>query len=274
MKEGKDKKEATSKKEGVVPGDKPEVKKEGEVRKEAGVAQKKEVSLESKSVAKPVKVKEAVSGGVKLSGFYAFKLAMSSVYSDKGQVIPVTFLGVKPWVVSQVKRKETEGYNSVQIACFPQKNNRVAKAQKKHLAGCGFAEGARYIREVRQDEVEGIEVGQLVSINSLQKGDRVKLQSISKGHGFAGVVKRWGFKGGPASHGAKTHRTSGSIGNRTEPARVMPGKKMPGHYGVEKVSVKNVQVVDVIPDKNLILVKGPVPGSRHSLVFLDKSERK
>ncbi len=212
----------------------------------------------------PVSTKEAV----KLSGLYAFKLAMSSVYDEKGRFTPVTFLEVKPWMVSQVKRKEKEGYNSVQIACMPQKNNRSSKALKNHLSAAGFSEGARYVKEIRQDSVDNIEVGQPVSIHSVQKGDKVKLQSISKGHGFAGVVKRWGFKGGPASHGAKTHRTSGSIGNRTEPARVMPGKKMSGHYGVEKVSLRNVQVVDVIEEKNLIVVKGSVPGARNSLVFL------
>lgn len=212
----------------------------------------------------PVSTKEAV----KLSGLYAFKLAMSSVYDEKGRFTPVTFLEVKPWMVSQVKRKEKEGYNSVQIACMPQKNNRSSKALKNHLSAAGFSEGARYVKEIRQDSVDNIEVGQPVSIHSVQKGDKVKLHSISKGHGFAGVVKRWGFKGGPASHGAKTHRTSGSIGNRTEPARVMPGKKMSGHYGVEKVSLRNVQVVDVIEEKNLIVVKGSVPGARNSLVFL------
>ena len=236
----------------------------------------KEASQEQKSEQSPKKESEKVTAPpppkeeVKLSGIYAFKLAMSSLYDEKGKFIPVTFLQVKPLVVSQVKQKEKDGYNSVQVACMPQKNNRCSKAVKTHLSSAGFSEGARYVREIRQESVENIEVGQPVSIHSIQKGDKVKLQSISKGHGFAGVVKRWGFKGGPASHGSKTHRSTGSIGNRTEPARVMPGKKMPGHYGVEKVSLKNVKVIDVISDENLIVVKGPVPGARHSLVFLSK----
>ncbi len=207
---------------------------------------------------------------LKLSGLYAFKLAMSSLYDEKGRFVPVTFLQVKPWVVSQIKRKEKEGYNSVQVACMPQKNNRCSKSLKTHLIPAGFAGGARYIREIRQNNVDNIEVGQSVSIHSLQKGDTVKVCAISKGHGFSGVVKRWDFKGGPASHGAKTHRSSGSIGNRTEPARVMPGKKMAGHYGVEKTTLKNVQVMDIVSDKNLIVLKGPVPGARNSLVFLSK----
>ena len=208
---------------------------------------------------------------VKLSGLYAFKLAMSSIYDEEGRFVPVTFLEVKPWIVSQIKRKEKEGYNSVQVACMSQKYNRCTKALQGHLSSTGVSDGSSYIREIRQDSVDNIEVGQPVSIHSVQKGDKVKLQAISKGHGFAGVVKRWGFKGGPASHGAKTHRTGGSIGNRTEPARVMPGKKMSGHYGVEKVSLKNRQVMDVISDANLIVVKGSVPGARHSLVYIQKA---
>ena len=223
---------------------------------------------EAASSASDSKAASAAKEEVKLSGLYAFKLAMSSIYDEKGRFTPVTFLEVKPWVVSQIKKEEKEGYNSVQVACMPQKNDRCSKALKTHLSSAGFTEGARYVREIRQDSVENVKVGQPVSIHSIQKGDRVKVQSVSKGHGFTGVVKRWGFKGGPASHGSKTHRTSGSIGNRTEPARVMPGKKMAGHYGVEKVSLKSVQVMDVVEDKNLIVLKGPVPGARNSLVFL------
>ena len=229
---------------------------------------KEKKTLSSSTVAQVSVKKEEV----KLSGLYAFKLAMSSVYDEKGRFVPVTFLKMKPLVVSQVKKKEKEGYNSVQVACMPRKTSRSSKALKGHLSSAGFAESARYIREIRQDVVDNIKEGQSVSIHSIQKGDKVKVQSVSKGHGFAGVVKRWGFKGGPASHGAKTHRTSGSIGNRTEPARVMPGKKMAGHYGVEKVSLRSVQVMDVIPDENLIVVKGPVPGARNSLVFLLRAD--
>ena len=208
---------------------------------------------------------------VKLSGLYAFKLAMSSIYDEKGYFTPVTFLEMKPWVVSQVKTKEKEGYNGVQVACVSQKKNHCSKALKNHLSKAGLA-NASHVREIRQESVENIKVGQSVSIHSIQKGDKVKLQSISKGHGFSGVVKRWNFKGGPASHGSKTHRTSGSIGNRTEPARVMPGKKMAGHYGVEKISLKNVQVMDVVSTENLIIVKGSVPGARNSLVFLSRTD--
>ena len=210
---------------------------------------------------------------IKLSGLYAFKLGMSSIYDEKGRFTPVTLLQFKPWFVSQIKTQKKEGYSSVQVACKAQKNKRVSKPLIKHLTPAGFKEGAAYIKEVRQDSTENIKLGQEVSINSLEKGDIVRLTGVSKGHGFAGVVKRWNFKGGPASHGSTTHRSSGSIGNRTEPARVMPGKKMAGHYGVEQMSIRNVKVMDVVSDEKLIIVKGAVPGARNSLVYLHKNSK-
>lgn len=223
-------------------------------------------------VIKEQKTKTTQPEQIKLSGLYAFKLGMSSIYDEQGHFTPVTLLQVKPCFVSQIKTQKKEGYSSVQMAFKPQKNKRVSKPLVVHLSAAGFKEGAAHVKEVRQSSTENIKVGQEVSINSLEKGDIVKLTGVSKGHGFAGVVKRWGFKGGPASHGAKTHRTTGSIGNRTEPARVMPGKKMPGHYGVEQVSIRNVKVMDVVPDEKLILIKGPVPGARNSLVYLHKNQ--
>lgn len=227
---------------------------------------KKEASQEKKP-------KESQSTtDLKLSGLYAFKLGMTSIYGDKGVFIPVTVLQFRPWLVSQVKTRDKEGYCSVQLACRPQKNKRCSKSISSHLSAAGFKEGAAYVREVRQDSSADIKVGQSVSIHSLQRGDVVTLSGISKGCGFAGVVKRWGFKGGPASHGAKTHRTSGSIGNRTEPGRVMPGKKMPGHKGARRVSLRNVKVLNVVEDKQLVIVKGAVPGARNSLVYLHKTE--
>ena len=206
---------------------------------------------------------------VKLSGLYLFKLGMSSLYNEKGEVQPVTLLRFQPWVVSQLKDKKRDAYSGLQLASGPQKNKRCSKALIKHLKPAGFKEGAAFVRELRQPLPEGVKVGQPVSIHSLQKGDRVTLSGISKGAGFAGVVKRWGFKGGPASHGAKTHRGSGSIGNRTEPGRVMPGKKMAGHKGARRVSFRNVRVLEVTED--MVVVKGAVPGARNALVYLHKT---
>lgn len=210
------------------------------------------------------------SGGVQLNGFFAFKVGMSSVYDEEGQSVPVTVLKYEPWTVSQVKTSETDGYEAIQIACRPKKARRTAKAERGHLKKAGFEHGAQLVREIRQALPEGVSVGQKVAIDSVAKGDLLKLTSQSKGRGFAGVMKRWNFGGGPASHGSGFHRRPGSIGNRTFPGRVMPGRKMAGHFGDETCTVTNVKVVDVIPEENVVLVKGPVPGARNSLVKLMK----
>ena len=160
---------------------------------------KKEEVSKTESMQEP-KQKEL---DIKLQGLFAFKVAMTSLYDEKGIVVPVTVLDYQPWKVSQIKTKEKEGYSSVQLACSPQKNKRCSKALITHLKPAGFKEGARYIKEIRQEIPEGIKVGQELSIESLKKGDRVKLTSRSKGRGFTGVMKRFGFSGGRASHGAK-----------------------------------------------------------------------
>jgi large subunit ribosomal protein L3 len=211
----------------------------------------------------------AAKGSVKLPGLYLFKEGMTTVYTDQGQAIPVTVLRTSPWVVSQIKTKDKDGYNAIQVSNGPLKKKNSNKANTARLKAAGFENGARYSREIPVSEIpEGISVGQIVDLTSLSKGDFVKLTGISKGKGFAGSVKRFNFAGGPASHGSKFHRRPGSSGNRTWPGRVMPGKKFPGHLGMETVTLKNVRVVDVFPELGTVLVKGPVPGSRNSLVKL------
>ncbi len=210
------------------------------------------------------------SSEVKLNGLFAFKMGMSSVYNDKGEAVPVTVLKYEPWFVSQVKTEEGDGYSAVQLACRPRRASRTKAAEKGHLKGSGFENGAAFIREMRQSLPDGVQKGQALALDSLAKGDVVKLSASSKGRGFAGSVKRWNFGGGPASHGSKFHRQPGSVGNRTWPGRVMPGKKFPGQFGNEIVSVRNVQIVDVLPEEKVVLVKGPVPGGRNTLVQLMK----
>jgi large subunit ribosomal protein L3 len=212
----------------------------------------------------------ATSNEVQLGGVYAFKMGMSSVYSDDGSSIPVTVLKYKPWFVSQLKTEATDGYDSVQIACDPKKATRTSAAEKKHLSGAGFENGAYFVREIRGNAPEGTKVGQKVAIESLTKGDKVTMVGYSKGHGFSGVVKRHGFAGGPATHGSGFHRRPGSIGNCEEPGRVMAGKKMPGQFGNHRNNRRNVQIVDVITEDSVILIKGSVPGSRNSLIRLMK----
>lgn len=212
----------------------------------------------------------ADASGVKLNGLFAHKMGMSSVYGDNGESTPVTVLKMEPWVVSQVKTKEKDGYAAVQIASRPKKAINSSKAEKGHLKQAGFENGAHYVKEIRTENTDGVQVGARVDIATLAKGDVVRITSTSKGKGFQGSIRRWNFAGGPAAHGSKFHRQPGSSGNRTWPGRVMPGKKFPGHLGAETVTVKNVRVVDVLPEQGILLVKGPVPGSRNTLVKLVK----
>lgn len=212
----------------------------------------------------------AASSGVKLRGLFLKKVGMTSVFGDAGEMIPVTVLKMEPWVVTQLKTTEKDGYQAVQIASGPKKAVRTSNAERGHLKKAGFENGAQYIREIRQELAGDMKVGSQVAIDTFAKGDVVKVTSTSKGKGFAGSVRRYGFAGGPASHGSKFHRQPGSSGNRTWPGRVMPGKRFPGHLGADTVTVNNVKVVDVLHDENVILVKGPVPGARNSLVKLVK----
>jgi large subunit ribosomal protein L3 len=208
--------------------------------------------------------------GVKLNGLYAFKEGMATVYNDKGEAVPVTVLRYETWKVSQIKTQEKDGYSAVQLAAVPKKSKNASGAETQHLKAAGFESGAQYVRELRTDVPADLKLGDALSIDSLAKGDVVKITSTSKGRGFQGSVRRWNFAGGPATHGSKFHRRPGSSGNRTWPGRVMPGKKFPGHWGDETVTVKNVVVVDVIPAEGVVLVKGPVPGSKNTLVKLVK----
>lgn len=217
----------------------------------------------------------STAGEIKLTGLFAQKVGMSSVYTEAGQNIPVTVLKVDSWKVTQIKTQDKEGYNAIQIATFDRRNSNNSKALLGHTKNAGAADakraGAKLTREVRVDAIpEGVAVGSAVSIESLKKGDIVKLTSKSKGRGFTGAMKRWNFAGGPASHGSKFHRRPGSAGTRTWPGFVLPGKRGPGHFGDETVTVRNVQIVDVNPSEGVILVKGPVPGARNTLVRILK----
>lgn len=208
------------------------------------------------------------TGGLKLNGLFAFKEGMATIYNDQGEAVPVTVLRYEPWVVSQIKTQDKDGYSAVQVACRPKKAKNSSAAENGHFKKAGLETGAAFVRELRQDVAADVKLGAQVSIESLKKGDFVALTGTSKGHGFTGVMKRWNFAGGPAAHGSKFHRRPGSSGNRTWPGRVMPGKKFPGHYGDETITVRNVEIVSVLPEENVLMVKGPVPGARNSLVRL------
>lgn len=212
----------------------------------------------------------ASSSGLKLEGLYAFKMGMMTVYGEDGSVIPVTALKYDPMVVSQVKTKEKDGYEAVQVAFKPKPARTSNAAELALFKKAGFENAAYFAREIRQALPEGVQIGQKVSIDSLEKGASVKMVASSKGRGFTGVMKRHNFGGGPGAHGSKFHRQPGSVGMRTWPGRVLKGRKLPGQFGDEQTTVKHVKIVDVIPSENVILVKGPVPGAMNTLVRLMK----
>lgn len=212
----------------------------------------------------------AKGGAVQMPGLYAFKVGMSAVF-EEGERIPVTVLKYEPMVVSQVKTKENDGYEAAQLAFVPDRASQTNNAAKTAMSKAGFENGAMFVREMRSKKMpEGLSVGTKIGIDSLKKGDVVKISGLSRGRGFQGPVRRWNFNGGPASHGSGFHRKPGSVGNRTWPGRVMPGKRMAGQWGNELCTVRNVKVVDVIPEENVVLVKGAVPGSRNTLICLTK----
>jgi len=198
-------------------------------------------------------------------GILGKKIGMTRVFREKGESIPVSVLEVGPCYVIQIKRIEKEGYNAIQIGFQPRKDKRL----NKPLLGCFKAAGKggfAFLREIRVDDVDSFELGQEINNDMFNVGDLVAVRGISKGKGFAGVIKRWGFSGGNTSHGSRSHRVPGSIGASATPSRVMKGKKLPGRMGNKKVTVKNLKVVDVVREKNLILIKGAVPGSKGTLL--------
>ncbi|NQS89248.1 50S ribosomal protein L3 [Patescibacteria group bacterium] len=198
------------------------------------------------------------------------KLGMTQTF-EKDMVIPVTVVKTAPGVVVQKKTKEKDGYSAIQVGFEEVKESRVSRPLLGHFKKADLSP-KRYLREVK-GEVFSYKVGDEMKLNVFKKGDLVKITGISKGKGFAGVMKRYGFKGGPASHGvSQWHRRPGSIGASASPSRVFKGKKMPGRMGVEKVTVRNLEVIEVNEEKNLLLIKGSIPGKKGTLLFIRETD--
>ncbi len=195
------------------------------------------------------------------------KLGMTQVFDDENRAIPVTVIKAGPVRVTQIKRPETDGYAAVQIAYKEMAS--ANRAQSGHFAKAGVAPH-RHVVEVRVDDVDEYELGQEITIGEvLEAGQRADAAGISKGKGFAGVMKRHGFKGASASHGVhKVHRAPGSIGACATPARVFKGKKMPGRMGGDQTTILNLEVVQVDADRNVLLLKGAVPGRKGAVVLI------
>jgi len=207
-----------------------------------------------------------------MKGLIGKKVGMTQFYNAEGNVIPVTVIQAGPCVVVQKNESTKDGYNALQVGFGSKKNQRVNKPAQGHMAKAG--KGAfEVLKEFRVDDVSEYEVGQEIKAADLFKtGDRIDVSGTSKGHGFTGVIKRWSFAGFPGSHGTHEYfRHGGSIGNRSYPGRVRKGKKMAGHWGNEKISVQNLEVVDIRVDDNLMLVKGAVPGAKQGIVVVRRA---
>ena len=197
------------------------------------------------------------------------KLGMSQVFEDDGKVAAVTAIEAGPCTVTQVKTAAKDGYNAVQLGFGQAK--RLKSPQQSHLKG---AREFKYLREFRAGDTKAFKVGQKVDANLFKAGDMVDITGVSKGKGFAGVVKRYHFAGGPKTHGqSDRHRARGSIGAGTSPGRVFKGTRMAGHMGNRQVTARNLEVSEADPTRNLLLVKGAVPGSRNGLLLIKKSGR-
>jgi large subunit ribosomal protein L3 len=198
------------------------------------------------------------------------KLGMTGVFSpEEGNYIPVTAVQVGPCVITQIKKEATDGYNALQLGFGYRKKSRINKPLLGHLKKSGEGSFA-FLREFRVENPEQYEPGQTITLDIFNVGDRVDVAGVTKGRGFSGVIKRHGFHGGKKSHGSHSHRIPGSIGCSAWPAKVIKGKKLPGHYGNERKTIKNLEIVDIKPQDNLILFKGGLPGPKSGLVTINK----
>ena len=202
----------------------------------------------------------------------ATKVGMTQIFNDDGVLTPVTVLQAGPCVVTQVKTVENDGYSAVQVGFGDIREKLVNKPKKGHFAKAEVAP-KRFLREFRLEDAESYKVGQEIKADVFAAGDKIDATAKSKGKGYQGAIKRHGQSRGPMTHGSKYHRHAGSNGSATTPGRVFKGKKMPGHMGAVRVTVQNLEVVRVDADKNLILVKGAVPGPKKSLVMLKESTK-
>ncbi len=195
------------------------------------------------------------------------KLGMTQVFDEKGDMIPVTVVEAGPCCVIQVKTRENDGYESLKVGY--QEENKLKRVNKA-MKGMFDKAGTKPYRVIKEIPAAEAQVGDMITVDIFQKGDKVRVAGISKGKGFQGVIKRHGFKGGPASHGSKFGRAPGSIGQSASPSKVWKNMKLPGQMGSERVSVKNMTVIDVKADQNIMLIKGAVPGHKGSYLEIEK----
>ena len=204
-----------------------------------------------------------------MKGILGRKIGMTQIFTEAGEVVPVTVVEAGPVVVTQVKTIENDGYNAVQVGFVDAKEKSLNKPQKGHLAAANTLK--KHLKEFRVESVDAYTVGQEIKADVFAAGEMIDVTGISKGKGFQGPIKRHGQSRGPASHGSRYHRRPGSMGACSYPGRVFKNKKLAGHMGSVKVTVQNLEVVRVDADKNFILVKGAIPGAKGSVVTLKEA---
>jgi large subunit ribosomal protein L3 len=210
-----------------------------------------------------------------MKGILGKKVGMTQIFDERGEVVPVTVIEAGPCFVAQVKTVERDGYTAVQMGMGETKPKRLTKAQLQHLQKSDLPP-LRFLRELRldADDTASYAEGDQVSVDIFEAGEFVDITGISKGRGFAGVVKRHGFGGGPKTHGQSDRlRTPGSIGACTSPGKVFKGKRMPGRMGNERVTVQNLKVELVDPERNLLIVRGAVPGAKNGLLMVRQARK-
>lgn len=197
------------------------------------------------------------------------KIGMTQIFRESGQVVPVTVVRAGPCHVVCVRTQEKDGYRAVQLSFQEKKESRVTKPLAGHYKKAGV-QTAYFLREFPSD-LDDVEVGQVLKADLFQPGEKIKVTGVSKGKGFAGVMKRHNFSGGPATHGSMFHRAPGAIGQCSTPSRVFKNKKLPGQMGAKQVTVRNLEVIEVRIDENLLLIRGAVPGSMGTLLLIKKN---
>ena len=198
------------------------------------------------------------------------KVGMTQIFNEDGTVIPVTVIEAGPCPVVQIKTVERDGYSAIQLGYGDIKEKKVIKPAKGHFSKSDI-KPTKYLREFRLDDVSTFKVGDEIKVDTFEAGERLDIQGITKGKGFQGVIKRHGQSRGPMGHGSMYHRRPGSMGPTSTPGRVFKGKKLPGHMGVDTVTIQNLVIVRVDTDKNAILVKGSVPGNKGSILKINTS---
>lgn len=206
-----------------------------------------------------------------MKGLLGKKVGMTQIFTEQGEVIPVTVVEAGPVVVTQIKTTEKDGYTAIQVGFEDAKEKALNKPQKGHLAAANTLK--KHLKEFRVDSVDGYTVGQEIKADLFAAGELIDVTGISKGKGFQGPIKRHGRSRGPETHGSRYHRRPGSMGACSYPGRVFKNKKLAGHMGSVKVTVQNLEVVRVDADKNFILVKGAIPGAKGSVVTIKEAAK-